>query len=609
MTTTEARQGSRHDDDDTSISLKSDTVVVFLTLGDGDFSYSLDLARYLSSQSSAALDSLSPSSLLSSTHLVATGIDSLDELTSKYKDSPSILYRLRNEQKTELFSVTVCHGVNAIVRCTSHCDNKNDDGGKQEAEIGPSQERIQMAPEATATTKETFLRQSAHHVIFNHPHLGTENAALHRQFLSHLFYSVDRYWMKKQKQKMTLTVNIDSTTTNDSMPSESKISSPLAPVFHLTLVDGQFERWKCSEAAQRHGFILLGKFPFVPPPVLRSTTSSSNQSLDVTTANNKNDKAHRNAYSYRRHQTGRSFGNRRRPDSHGDMGGSSTYTFGRSTERDTYIATSLPWQVKNSPSSTLSVNSNDSCTDTIQEVNAAPIIDLQQQQLQLLSCPFCEKIFEENRSLKSHVRDKHANQNQNENGEMKSLSNQNKRVKIQKKGLSTEQIELEESTTSQEASKVFFCSFCRQEPTEGEYIMRQFSTQQALEDHIRAKHSGLHRYVAPDWSRAAKLQQQGHSNNHSKQLGISAFSTDVMTKNTMARLAAVECDVCECTLPPGRTLDEHWNDFIPSEGGTISRSYACSWCEKTFREDRAKKQHENFCNKRPTPLLLPDSVS
>jgi Domain of unknown function (DUF2431) len=215
-----------------------------LTLGDGDFTFSLDLARWLHTKRTLRV------------HLIATGIDTLSELTAKYKDSPSILKRLlrcgspRQDDCGGVtpVKVTVLHGVNAV-----------DEIANQEVKGQP-----------TCSPTEHQIR--ADEVIFNHPHLGVENAQLHRLFLCHLFHAVERRWLNQP-----------------------------SGVFHLTLAHGQFERWGCDAAARRHGLVLVAETPFVAPAV------------EVP------------SYELRRHQSGKSFKSRR------SRGESTTYTFSRAT--------------------------------------------------------------------------------------------------------------------------------------------------------------------------------------------------------------------------------------------------------------------------------------
>lgn len=294
--------------------------IVYLTLGDGDFTYSLDLARYLKISSSSTKQKPAK--------LILTGIDTLETLISKYKDSPSILQEIRNQQdEKSSILLTIRHGVNAIVLPNEEVDVN---------------ERVYEA---------------ADHVLFHHPHLGTENCSLHKRFLAHLFYSVNSHWMKRK-----------------------------GGIFHLTLVEGQYGRWKCQEQAERHGLELLHKSPFAPPTVKKSIDKNGV---------NKNGIFNSNRYHYRRHQSGKSFA-LRRPNSK-----SITYTFGRTIDKGIYISTSLPWQTSNSSSS---------------EITTRQCVEIKPKTLAvvkstMLSCQFCDKEFLEKRSLKCHLRDKHSSAN------------------------------------------------------------------------------------------------------------------------------------------------------------------------------------------------------
>lgn len=377
----------------------------FLTLGDGDFTYSLDLARYLSSTGSA--------------QLTATGIDTKEQLCAKYKDSPFVLKQLESIPSNLI--VTINHGVNAI-----------------------------------ETNESTVYVPRADHVMFHHPHVGTEDAALHARFLSHLFHSVSKHWMKN------------------------------GGIFHLTLVNGQSERWKCLDAAERQGFSLLTRQHFSPPPVATST------------------------YHFRRHQTGKSFESRR-PDHQ-----SESFTFGRINEE--WIAKCLPWQH-------IDVATNLERDKVISEHDHDPSI--------MLACPFCEKLFREERSLKCHVRAKHPHVSE-------------KKRKVEN----------------------FLCQECCTDDKEP----RRFASETALQDHIRAKHAAIHKRIPPDWQTS-----EAPISNHEKDLG--------------------SCQICGFSYKDERQRANHMTEFVPKE---TNASYQCQFCKRSFREQRASLQHENFCSERST---------
>jgi hypothetical protein len=237
----------KHNDDD-------DTTIVFLTLGDGDFSWSLDLARFLSSTHAIRTSS----GTTFQRKLIATGIDEIVDLTKKYRNSDYILRELkRTASHSSLLSIVVCHGVNAIV-----------DLYEEQKEL----------PYRGSLPK-------AHVVIFNHPHLGTEDAVMHSRFLCHLFHSVDKVWL----------------------------TTSTCGIFYLTLAKGQYERWHCERAARSNGFQLYQRFLFKPTPLANAS------------------------YEHRRHQTGKSFASR--------TNGSETFAFVRKncSGNSLVFMLSLPW--------------------------------------------------------------------------------------------------------------------------------------------------------------------------------------------------------------------------------------------------------------------------
>ena len=530
------------DTDDVTHRAAADDDVVFLLLGDGDFTFSLDLATWVR-ETETALSSYHGNTTTSSStkhyHLICTSFDTLNELRGKYKDTDSILHRLQSQQQQHQYvckgnskrlSITVRHGVNAIV------NQYSTDDFSQPTDPSADVPAFNQHQGNDNIDEESSLRQKADHVCFHHPHLGTENATLHQKFLAHLFHSIDRYWMRE----------------------EGTLSTRRAPVFHLTLVDGQFERWKAEEAARRHGFILLEKTVFVPPPVAKST------------------------YCYRRHQTGKSFGSRRRQSTNRvEAGGSTTYSFGRMSEKGRYIASGLPWQTASSSSNT----TNSSVGSSIKQ---------QKPQQQVLPCPFCDKEFVEKRSLNSHVRDKHPAIH-SQTASQKTT----KRIKREKDSVDMDQLGVSRysSSTIAQGTNSLRCSLCQKEGLE-----REFSSQQGMDDHIRAKHSGIHTYIAPDWSQASRQhqnkveqQQQHHGSPDNgptvteQPNGEPGRPADILSSYPVG----VECIICGSQLAPGTALEDHLKDFLPIEGGS---TFACRWCTKTFREERAVKQHENFCS-------------
>jgi uncharacterized Zn-finger protein len=395
--------------------------LTFLTLGDGDFSFSLDLATYLADEkvrSQPQQDTWFGKGR--KIRLVATGIDSIDELTEKYKDSDFLLKRLISLNGCNNLSVKVQHDVNAV-----------------------------MAAYDIDAIK-------AHHVIFNHPHLGTEDAVLHSRFLCHIFHVVTKSWLQNN-----------------------------GGLFHLTLVKGQAGRWECSRAADRAGMVLVDECPFRPIPI-------------------------KDAYfQHRRHQTGKSFVSRAR-------GGSETLTFARKQDADLWTGDGkgkarLLWY-------------------RTEETNE-----------KVFECPHCDRTFKEERSIKNHVKSKHATE---------------KKRKRDGDG------------------DTFVCTQCQPEP-------RAFESAQALEDHIQAKHNVIHTDITPDWYRAPETE---------------------MASSIMDTVDFGECEICGLKYCNQYEEAVHSKAFLPvatpMPEDECNVAFNCSYCSKSFRENRAKLQHENICSAR-----------
>ena len=204
-----------------------------LLLGEADFSFAYDLARFLFLDvGGVAQANTAFQNSFSVNKLTATGFDTAEEVKEKYKDSVFLINNMlqltqKTKRKRSNLDISVKHGVNAISPL-----NEDDPPGLN-------------SPEA------------ATYVIFNHPHLGIEDARRHSQFLSHLFHSVRNRWMVKKG------------------------------AFFLTLAAGQWERWRGLEAAEKCGFSLLNRCPFEVPGERQHEWKPY--------------------YQQRRHQTGKSF--------------------------------------------------------------------------------------------------------------------------------------------------------------------------------------------------------------------------------------------------------------------------------------------------------------
>ena len=152
-------------------------MVRVLTLGDGDFSFSADLMEICSAGTGPRLE------------LIATGFDSAATLKARYPAAATHLARLVSR------GASVRHDTDAT----------------------------QPPPELAAGGFD--------HVIFNHPHLGVEDARLHGYLLSHAFAAM------------------------------AALLRPGGRI-HLTLVGGQCERWEAVRRASGAGLAVVRFSPF-----------------------------------------------------------------------------------------------------------------------------------------------------------------------------------------------------------------------------------------------------------------------------------------------------------------------------------------------------------
>ena len=505
----------------------------YLTLGDGDFTYSLDLCRYmhiskscrLQCASSSEEDRASQGRENRCTQIVCTGIDSLEELQRKYRDVDFVLRNIRllscangtdaklsiktnilepsskksrveskitttNKKLSPNICISIHHGVNAIQPWSSI-----------------SSKGRQVAEPSTRFAGSTFS-----HVIFNHPHLGTEDAALHSRFICHFFHSAVQKWLK-----------------------------PRGGVLHLTLVKGQCERWKCLESAESQGLVLLHRDTFRPPPppgvylnILLKDIDSSRSSLDEMTQlySSKEDLTSR--YHHRRHQSGRSFASRARE-------GSETLTFGRKEDSGVYVSRYLPWQ---------KIKWDE--TETYGGVEG---------EIKSLKCPFCDKSFRDERARKNHIKCVHPHGQDS---------------KIEKKPI--------------------VCNLClNDEVAVTTKSPRIFSSLQALADHQRAKHCGSHTNVKPDWVHVRDaMTQDSESTSLPKDDRTSSLLANKSCEVCGLLFLDEKSEMQHFMdyFPRGSSTNSPNIPFTLEQ----ELAFVCSFCSKRFREKRAQRQHENFCH-------------
>jgi uncharacterized C2H2 Zn-finger protein len=301
-------------------------------------------------------------------------------------------------------------------------------------------------------------------------------------FMSHLFHSCDTTWLKTP-----------------------------GGLLHLTLLLGQCERWRVISRANDHGLELLRRKPFTTPPAAGGGKNCY--------------------YVLRKHQSGKSFSNKR-------IQGSETLTFGRkqvvwSTEESTF---ELPWYTH--------AQLCDRSSPTEKEC-------LEKE----FKCQYCTKSFAEKRSLKSHLSAIHLGVD----GNLVSV-----------------------------ATEYYHCEICK---------IRSFPTKSALHDHLRARHT-LHADIKPDWYVPMRHSQED------------AITKQRQTIHKSLQNQPSECEICKAAYSERIGPMEHHRLFVPvnePEGEAGKLLFQCLNCGKTFRENRARLQHENFCIIKTDDVITKDS--
>ena len=152
---------------------------MILLYGEGDFSFTASLFKAKES----VLDNLFSTEYcnISKTNILATSLDSIDDIISKYPHFSDIMFPQ---------NVTVIHDVNAL----------------------------------TYSYPTTVS-----HILWNHPHLGIEDSVQHHQLMCHFFHH-----------------HTDTFAT-----------------IIVSLLSGQFERWKMEMAAAKFGFKLIKRVKLI----------------------------------------------------------------------------------------------------------------------------------------------------------------------------------------------------------------------------------------------------------------------------------------------------------------------------------------------------------
>ncbi|CAM9697262.1 unnamed protein product, partial [Discosporangium mesarthrocarpum] len=505
-----------------------------LTLGDGNFSFSIAMARSLLQPGDTRTQSdeqpLPAHRPARSYAIVATSFDGREDLVTKYPESEGIVRKLKK------MGVSVRHNVDATAIGESETNNN---GTMAEGEL------------------VSRLPGPFHHIIFNHPHTGTEDVRRHRSLLGHFFFAARR-------------------------------DNVLAPqgIVHVTLASDQPERWRLREQAARHGFVLVSRCPF------------PGTKLD--------------GFMTKRHQTGRSFRCRRLE--------SQTLSFGKGKHQDGYergevglkvkwpvFSTAPPWlwtrtnsdsdQHHQKEVSRLASDNHleETCggrgTGALEGANETgargPVkgkkryrgssdsrqslgrrIGRKGEEDGPATCQLCGVQYKSGQALRTHTRQVH------ELGVQIGVAD---RVKAD-----------------------LPCPQCD----------RVFISEAAMAQHQAAKHKGPFIDIKPDWC-TDSIYLEGPIDPSPGETGVvtmngrglddrvkDAMSEDVSSDGKRSPLIPkLSCEICGYHFTSEGNMRKHLSNLRPPPqgGGAASNVIRCGGCSRKFGERRAMLQHANFC--------------
>ena len=401
-----------------------------LTVGDGNLSFSLSLANMLRTISTKT-------SLL---QLVATTFDDQSSLHTKYPECIQITKRL------ERCGAKISHRINAI---------------------------------SLPPTLGSFST-----IVFNHPHLGIEDAACHRTLLAHFFHS-GRSLLRSGGRIL------------------------------ISLIEGQPERWKLVEEASRFGFVLVQQIPLHPlqfPEYEIKRTHSGRTFVGEHAKKQSNGSQSSTFYCFVQSSDAHMYNNEER----------TVALVNKKRKRNKLTANSSSSSTSSSSTSTSSTSTSSTSTSSTSNTMHA--------------CNICQRDFSTAQGLRTHTHQVHV---------LKLNAN----------------------------AKTVKCSICT----------RDFRSETALEQHMLAKH-GADQTIQPHTRQYAVISKDAKTSG-----------TDSSSQSNTSSDRRQKCLICRNTFANKATFDLHFTKLEPV---VIKPSHACCTCGRIFGDERAVRQHSNFCNKR-----------
>ena len=389
-----------------------------LTVGDGNLTFSLGLQRALALEASTALAPSGSDVLPRLYRMVATTYDDEASLFEKYPEARPAKLKLQQ------LGVTVMHRVNAISL----------------AGLG-----------------------SFSAIVFNHPHLGIEDAKMHRILLAHFFHSCRPHLR------------------------------PGARVY-VSLVEGQPERWKLLQEANRAGYFLVSRTPMTPDQFP--------------------------GYEIRRTHSGRSFVGTAAKSQSNFSQSSSMFCFSQRSAKVALVGGSGGESSKMSLSLSCSRNKAATSAAYLRNNRRQPKRKRTNppQNVAEFRCIECERTFSTAQGLRTHTHQVHV---------LKLYDAHNRKGGVQ---------ELQCK-----------CTKCD----------RVFASEDALSNHTRAKH-GLDQSIVAHWKMREKEDTGAMSLGLNRTRMCSTASSGSVNELSAGKDKRVQCNICDCSFPDRAVYQRHF---------------------------------------------------
>lgn len=125
------------------------------------------------------------------------------------------------------------------------------------------------------------------------------------------------------------------------------------------------------------------------------------------------------------------------------------------------------------------------------------------------------------------------------------------------------------------------CEYCNEE--------RVFPNLDALQQHYIAKHLGQYTELHPYWKSKSLYSHAEETSQPSQNA-----SEDTQNAELSVQIGDYHCEICGMRFPTNEELQEHSTSAFEPKNESLELE--CSYCQRRFSNDRALKQHVNYCS-------------